>query len=55
MESELVTTALAIAQERSDMLSRIRERLEDNDEREAITLMRQYCGISDDKKSNRVN
>jgi hypothetical protein len=54
-QSEIISTALAIAQERSNMLSRIQELLEAGDDNEAVALMKQYCGMTYDKKSTRAN
>jgi hypothetical protein len=51
----LINAALAIAEERCNMLSQIRELLEADDYDTAIPLMKTYCGLSDDKKSNRTH
>jgi hypothetical protein len=53
--NDLISTSLAIAEERSNMLDQIRSLLEAGKNEEAIPLMKQYCGLSDDKKGNRVN
>jgi hypothetical protein len=54
-ELGIVSTAITIAKERSRLLNRIRTLLEKGDDGEAVKLMRQYCGINDEQKSNRVN
>jgi len=54
-QSGVIKAALAIAQERSTMLDEIRTLLEAGNEGEAVKLMKQYCGMSDDKKSHRVS
>ena len=54
-QSEIISAALAIAQERSTMLDQIRALLEAGNEREAVELMKQYCGVNDDKKGHRAN
>jgi hypothetical protein len=55
VQNELIDAALEIMEERDAMLSRIRELLEAGKNEEAIPLMKQYCGMSDDKKSHRTN
>jgi hypothetical protein len=54
-QSELINAALEIMEERDAMLSRIRDLLESGKDQEAITLMKRYCGITNDKKSDRAN
>lgn len=52
---EIINTALAIAEERDNMLSEIRDLLEAGKDQQAIPLMKRYCGLNDDKKGHRVN
>lgn len=54
-QTDLIDAALEIMEARDAMLSRIRELLEAGKNDEAIPLMKQYCGISDDKKSHRTS
>lgn len=54
-QNGLINAALAIAEERGNMLSQIRELLEAGDNEKAIPLMKEFCGLSDDKKGNRIN
>ena len=54
-QNEIISAALAIAEERSTMLAKIRDLLEAGDDQKAIPLMKQYCGMSDDEKGNRTN
>jgi len=51
----LLTSALEIATRRASLLDRVRKSLLQSDTDTALTLMRQYCGIITDEKSNRVN
>ena len=51
----LISSAVEIAQQRNRLLGRIRSLLESGNEREAVTLMREYCGITHEEKSPRVN
>lgn len=41
----LITVALEIAEERNEMLGRIRDLLEAGKDQEAIPLMKEYCGL----------
>jgi hypothetical protein len=51
----LISAALEIAAERDRMLGQIRKHLESGDNVQALSLMREYCGIGDEEKSSRIN
>jgi hypothetical protein len=54
-QNDLISAALEIAAERDRMLGQIRKHLESGDNVQALSLMREYCGIGDEEKSSRIN
>ncbi len=54
-QSNLLSAALAIVEERTKMLDHIRELLKSGKDLQALPLMKQYCGIGDEEKGNRIN
>jgi hypothetical protein len=54
-QTELISAAVEIAQERSRLLARIRALLENGAEQEALRLMREYCGLTDEQKRTGTN
>ena len=53
--TDLITAAVAISQERSKLLGQIRGLLETGDNQKALQLMREYCGLTNGKKSTGIN
>lgn len=53
--SGLVEAALAIAEKRRDILTRLRSALEQGKDAEALEFARQLCGLENDEARNRVN
>jgi hypothetical protein len=47
-----IDSALEIARRRAHTLGRIRAALESGDNTKALKLMRVYCGLEDEQKSN---
>jgi hypothetical protein len=52
---ELIAKAVEIASRRRQTLLLLRSALESGDERGALELARKYCGLTNDKKSDRFN
>jgi hypothetical protein len=50
--AEAIGFALEIARRRAETLGRIRAALESRDDAKAIKLMRVYCGLDNEQKSN---
>jgi hypothetical protein len=48
-------TALRIAEQRREILIRMRAALKANDAAEVFRTARELCGLHDDEKSNRIN
>jgi hypothetical protein len=53
--TELIAKAVEIAGKRRQTLSALRDALDRHDDQRALQLARKYCGLANDKKSNRVN
>lgn len=52
---QLVTEARAIAKQRGEIVAAMRKALEQGKDEEVLKLARQYCGLTDEETSDRVN